>query len=95
MVIILGRYVKPLEVIDALLVEHRKFLNQLYKESKFICSGPQDPRVGGVIVANVNSVDEARQIMKNDPFYINGAAEYQFIKFLPVKSDERFSCFIK
>jgi uncharacterized protein YciI len=95
MVIILGRYVKSLEVIDALLAEHRKFLDQLYKESKFICSGPQDPRVGGVIVANVESVDEARQIMKDDPFYINGAAEYQFIKFLPIKSDERFSCFIK
>ena len=95
MVIILGKYVKPLEVIDAFLVGHRKFLDQLYKESEFICSGPQDPRVGGVIVANVDSVDEARQIMKDDPFYINGAAEYQFIKFLPVKSDKRFSCFIK
>jgi len=95
MVIILGRYVKPLGVIDALLAEHRKFLDQLYKESKFICSGPQDPRVGGVIVANVESIDEARQIMKDDPFYINGAAEYEFIKFRPLKSDARFSCFIK
>ena len=62
-----------------------KFLDQYYKNSKFICSGPQDPRVGGVIVANVESVDEARQIMKSDPFYINGAAEYQFIEFLPLK----------
>jgi uncharacterized protein YciI len=95
MVIILGKYTKPLEVIDTLLAEHRKFLDKYYKNSKFICSGPQNPRVGGVIVANVGTIDEARQIMKNDPFYINGAAEYQFIEFLPFKCDERFSCFIK
>ena len=43
MVIILGKYTKPLEVIDALLEDHRKFLDQYYKNSKFICSGPQDP----------------------------------------------------
>ena len=95
MVIILGKYVKPLEVINMLIAEHRKFLDEFYKKSKFICSGPQDPRVGGVIVANVESVDEARQIMKGDTFHINGAAEYQSIKFLPLKCDERFSCFIK
>jgi uncharacterized protein YciI len=95
MVIILGKYTKPLESIDALLADHRKFLDQFYKDSKFICSGPQNPRVGGVIVANVATVDEARQIMKNDPFYINGAAEYQFIEFSPVKRDDRFACFIE
>jgi uncharacterized protein YciI len=95
MVIILGKYTKPLESIDALLADHRKFLDQFYKDSKFICSGPQNPRVGGVIVVNVATVDEARQIMKNDPFYINGAAEYQFIEFSPLKCDERFSCFIR
>lgn len=95
MVIILGKYTKSIEAIDALLVAHRKFLDALYKKSKFICSGPQDPRVGGVILANVESVDEARQIMKDDPFYVNGAAQYQFIKFLPLKCDKRFSCFIE
>lgn len=95
MVIILGKYTKPLEIIDTLLAEHREFLDEFYRKSKFICSGPQDPRVGGVILANVQSVDEARQIMKRDPFHINKAAEYQFIKFLPLKCDDRFSCFIK
>ena len=94
MVIIMGKYVKPLEVIDALLEDHRKFLDDYYKKSKFVCSGPQIPRVGGVILANVVSVDEARQIMKNDPFYMNDAAEYQFFEFAPIKCDDRFSCFI-
>ena len=95
MVIILCKYTKPLEVIDSLLAEHRRFLDQFYRTSKFICSGPQNPRVGGVILANVGSVAEAREIMKGDPFYMNGAAEYQFIEFAPVKCDDRFSCFVK
>jgi uncharacterized protein YciI len=95
MVIITLKYIKPLEVIDALVVEHRKYLDDCYKKSQLICSGPQIPRVGGVLIANVASVDEAREIAKNDPFSINGVAEYQFTEFSPTKYDERFSCFIR
>jgi uncharacterized protein YciI len=95
MVVITIKYIKPLEVIDTLVVEHRKFLDDCYKKSQLICSGPQIPRVGGVLLANVASVDEARGIMKNDPFFINGVGEYQFVEFSPTKYDERFSCFIR
>ena len=94
MVIITSKYTKPLEVIDALLVEHRKFLDEYYKQFKFICSGPLVPRVGGLIIANVANVEEARQIMAKDPFSINGVVEYQFTEFSPLKYDERFSCFV-
>ena len=31
MVIILGKYVKPLKVVDALLAEHRQFLDEFTK----------------------------------------------------------------
>jgi uncharacterized protein YciI len=94
MVIITSKYVKPLEVIDSLLADHRKFLDDQYKQSKFIFSGPQIPRVGGLILANVG-IDEARAIMNKDPFTIHGAAEYNFIEFTPGKYDERFACFVK
>jgi uncharacterized protein YciI len=93
MVVITSKYVKPLEVIDALLADHRKFLDEQYRQSKFICSGPQNPRVGGVIIANVG-IDEAREIMKKDPFTIYGASEYSFIEFTPGKYDTRFACFV-
>jgi uncharacterized protein YciI len=93
MVIITSKYVKSLDVIDSLLSDHRKFLDDQYKQLKFICSGPQTPRVGGAILANVG-IDEAREIMKKDPFTIHAAAEYQFTEFTPGKYDERFSCFV-
>jgi uncharacterized protein YciI len=94
MIVITSKYIKSLDVIDALLVEHRKFLDDCFKKSQLICSGAQTPRVGGVLISNVASVDEAREVMKNDPFSINGA-EYQFMEFSPTKYDERFSCFIR
>jgi uncharacterized protein YciI len=94
MVIITSKYVKPLDVIDSLLADHRKFLDDQFKQSKFICSGPQNPRTGGAIIANVG-IAEAREIMKKDPFAIHGAAEYYFIEFTPGKFDERFGCFVK
>jgi uncharacterized protein YciI len=93
MVIITGKYVKPIEEIDALLAEHRNFLDVYYRLGKFVCSGPRVPREGGVIIANV-SLDEAREIMKKDPFQIHGVSENLFIEFNPVKYDERFACFV-
>jgi len=95
MVVITSRYIKSLEEIDALLVEHRRFLDEQYRNKKFICSGPQNPRLGGVIIANVDGVEEARKIMMQDPFSVHGAAEYQFVEFAPLKYDEQFACFVR
>ena len=85
MVLIISQYVKPIEAVDAMLARHREFLDRCYQQSKFIFSGPQVPRVGGVILATVASVNEARQIMEKDPFYVNGISEYQYIEFSPIK----------
>lgn len=93
MVIITSKYLKPLEVLDALREEHRAFLAVHYKQQKLICSGPQNPRVGGAIIASVG-IDEAREIMKHDPFVIHGAAVYSFIEFTPRSFDPRFACFL-
>ena len=94
MVIITSKYTKPLEVLDSLLADHRKFLSEYYRQGKFIVSGPQNPRVGGVILANVG-IDEARAIMQKDPFTIHGCSEYSFIEFTPGSHDPRFACFLQ
>jgi len=70
MVLIISQYVKPIEAVDAMLAQHREFLDCCYQQSKFIFSGPQVPRVGGIIMANVTSINEARQIMEKDPFHV-------------------------
>lgn len=94
MFVIVLEYIKPLEVIEELLEEHIIFLNKYYEMEKFICSGRQNPRVGGLILAKASSKQELEKIIEEDPFYINKAAEYKIIEFVPTKCDTRFSCFI-
>lgn len=47
-------YIKPLEEVDRFLQAHRDYLAEHYAAGDFIASGPQNPRVGGVI--NVSSI---------------------------------------
>ena len=43
-------YKKPLEEVDRFLQAHRDYLTEHYTAGDFITSGPQTPRVGGVIM---------------------------------------------
>ncbi len=85
MYILLVKYVQPLEQIDQLLEAHIEFLDKYYKGSKFIFSGRRNPRVGGVILANVNNESELKQIISEDPFVFHEVAEYDIIEFTPTK----------
>ncbi|EFM10629.1 YCII-related protein [Paenibacillus curdlanolyticus YK9] len=94
MYIVLVNYIKPLDEVDVYLEEHIAFLEKHYAENRFIVSGRRDPRTGGVIIAQVEDEDTIRSIMHEDPFYTNHVAEFEFIKFSPVKYAEAFSPFI-
>jgi len=94
MFLVLLKYVKPLEEIEALLLDHINFLDVQYAQAKFIFSGRRNPRIGGVILINVDSELEVWDIVKTDPFYINDVAEYDIIEFTPTKYDSRFKCFV-
>lgn len=89
------KYVKPLEQVDQLIEAHIEFLDKYYRASKFICSGRRNPRVGGIILANVDNESEVKQIISEDPFVIHKVAEYEIIEFFPTKYDPRFACFVK
>lgn len=90
MFLLLSRYVKPVEEIDRVLPEHRAFLDRHYKSGLFIVSGPQEPRVGGVIVtADVprSAIDAA---LAEDPFVREGVSEYEIIEFKITKRADWF-----
>lgn len=73
---------------------HIEFLKRCYNESKFIVSGPRNPRTGGIILANMNSKDELLELLRQDPFFIHDSAEYEVIEFTPTKYDKEFAQFI-
>lgn len=95
MFIVHVNYKKSLEVVDQYLTAHRTFLDEGYNKNYFIASGPKNPRTGGVILSQLKNRDELQNILKNDPFYIQGIAEYVIEEFLPVKYHPQFSSFMQ
>jgi uncharacterized protein YciI len=78
-------YKAPMTEIDAILPDHRKFLQTGYDKGLILMSGPQNPRTGGIIVARGESLEAAREFFSNDPYLKRKAANYRFIEFNPVK----------
>ncbi|WP_047154048.1 YciI family protein [Aneurinibacillus tyrosinisolvens] len=91
MFIVLLKYLKPLDQVETFINEHREFLGKYYKESKFLASGPQVPREGGVIIVNADSREEVQMIIEEDPFKREEIAHYNIIEFTPTMHDERIS----
>jgi len=88
-------YIKSIQEVDNHLVDHRAFLDKYYAAGNLICSGPCNPRTGGIILCNAKSIDEVWSIIHQDPFHINGIASYDVIEFNPIKFAKGFEPFIK
>lgn len=76
-------YKKPLEEVDRFLQAHRDYLAEHYAAGDFIASGPQNPRIGGVIMMKADNRADVDAIISQDPFNINGIADYQIVEFKP------------
>jgi uncharacterized protein YciI len=79
-------YIQPPEVVAEHRPAHREYLDIYYASGHFLVSGPQDPPVGGLIVAKAESEAELREILAKDPYAVHGVAEYRLIKFNAVKA---------
>lgn len=76
-------YKKSLSEVDWFLAAHRAYLAKHYAAGDFIASGPQTPRVGGVIMMKADSRAAVDAIIAKDPFHINDIADYQIVEFTP------------
>lgn len=95
MFLITYTYVKPLEIVDQYLEQHRAFLDKYYQSDCFITSGPKVPRVGAVLLSQLNNRDQLEKILQEDPFVINQIVTYEITEFLPVKYHQNFKSFIQ
>ncbi len=94
MFVILVNYLKPIEEVDKYLLEHREFLEHGYQENYFIASGPQNPRIGGIILSQLKDKKYLEKILAEDPFRRERIASYTIIEFEPVKYHGDFKKFI-
>jgi uncharacterized protein YciI len=83
MLIITSVYLKPIEVVDKFIQEHRDFLDTYYKKGLFLASGRKATGDGGVILAKGATKEEIIQILTKDPFSREGISMYTVIEFSP------------
>ena len=74
-------YKAALAQIDQHMTEHVKFLKKHYASGTFVVSGRKIPREGGIILAIGESRDQIESIIKDDPFYKFGLADFRVIEF--------------
>ena len=81
MFVLLLTYIKPLAEVDALMRRHMAWLDAQYDAGRFIVSGRQIPRSGGVILARGDDREEIETLAASDPFVAGGVATCDVIQF--------------
>ena len=85
MFIISLNYIKAISEIEVHIDAHNDFLDKHYADKKFLMSGRKNPRTGGIIIAQNATIEEIREIIKEDSFHQYQVAEYEITEFLPTK----------
>ena len=82
-------YKVDLTEVEEHIVAHRDWLDKLYLDSKLLCSGPKNPRDGGIIIILGNDRIEAENIVSQDPFYKYDLADYKIIEVKVNKKNDQ------
>ena len=80
--------------MERYLAEHRAFLDRYFAQGKLLCTGPQNPRTGGVIVSKAANRAEAEAFTREDPFFRHEIADYTIVEFEPTKYLPGFEKFL-
>ena len=84
-------YKKALKYVEQHLAAHRAYLDKFYNAGSLVASGPHEPITGGVILCNVRTLEEARNIISQDPFFKEDIADYAITQKTSRKHQE-FHC---
>lgn len=82
-------YVDDAEKIAEVRPTHREYLQSLLDSGKLHESGPYTDDSGALIVYNAESEADARELLANDPFTINGVISDAILKEWKVVFDSR------
>lgn len=84
MFVLLARYTKPAEEVDALLEEHKAWIGR--NADKILLTAREEPLIGGLILARAGSVEEIWEMIREDPFHAAGVSEYEVREYNPVRA---------
>ncbi|MBG0560507.1 YciI family protein [Actinoplanes aureus] len=81
----ISKYLKPLDEVDAAREDHLNFVADLEKRGFSVTAGRQDPPLGGVILLDVDTEAEARELIAQDPYVQRGLASYTATGWQPTR----------
>ncbi|MBE1275696.1 YciI family protein [Enterovibrio baiacu] len=81
-------YTVALSEVDQYIDAHIAYLEKQYAEGHFLASGRKVPRTGGIILARANDRAHLDAILREDPFYQAGVADYDVMEFEPSMAAE-------
>lgn len=87
-------YKKSLAEVEKHLGAHRAYLDRHYAGGRFLCSGPRCPRTGGVILCRAADRVSVEALTAEDPFRVQGVADYEIIEFTPTRFLDGFDAFV-
>lgn len=81
MFLLLGRYLAPVEQVEAHLDAHREWVREHAAAGRFIAAGREVPLRGGLIVATGVTREEVDAIVVADPYVTAGVAGYDIREY--------------
>jgi uncharacterized protein YciI len=81
--VLLPTYQVPLDQVDAMLAEHRVWIDKHLASGHFLLVGRRVPREGGFILAADGDRAEIERIAATDPFTTAGLASYEVLEVQP------------
>ncbi len=88
--LILIRYRRPIDEVNAATTAHREYLATLREGGVLLASGPFDPRTGGALLLRIPDDDAGAldRVRDGDPFWQLGLANYELLRWVPVIGSE-------
>ena len=81
MFVCITRYLQRLDGEEVTIEAHWRHLDEGLAAGQLVCSGPQVPRTGGLLVLNVPHREDAARFMDADPLVRAGLVSYELIEF--------------
>jgi uncharacterized protein YciI len=74
-------YVRPLDVVDQTRPAHLEWIDGEIASGRLILAGRQESGAGGVLVTGDITVEEADDLIANDPYQLAGLVDYERVSF--------------
>ena len=94
MFLVLIRYTRPIDEVDAVRPAHRAFLQEQYRAGLLVCSGPRPDRTGGVLLARSGGRATVEAMCAADPYALAGVAVHEVIEFDCLSHADGFEPFL-